>query len=299
MKSLSFSIVLAVCIPLGLPQVAQASDQTCTDPALPVGWAHDKLQDYFFAEFDQLHAEAIEAFGCSDPADPVLVARMMLLKAWRVSADKGSDAVDDYLPYLLAARALAPDLWLEGPAPEVQERWEAGGDPGMGTVSLQGLPKGFGLIVNGAPFKGSELPATAHILQVVDKGGDVVWARMFRVQVEQETALIFPAELRPGKAGGSPAVAGTAPVSSSGPRTGLLVTGLVVGASGGGAVGGTYAVARNTQEQSGAGTALKVGNTAGWGMILAGAALSTVAVLPRGTSVSVGPGSMVVQGQFK
>jgi hypothetical protein len=286
--------LIALVVGLVLPRPSFADDETtCQDPQWVYNYAKEDMEEYRIAAFDGKFLELMEAWGCHGPADPVMVARIFLLQAWRYSQDAQHDE-SVYAPFVWTARALAPEEWVDGPKAEVKALWESSKPPGFGKLVVSGLPKGGTLLIDGAKASGEKVAAGAHIVQVLDADGKVQKAWLIRIDPDRTQTVVMESES--GLQIGPQVI--EVRESKGINRAAFLGAGISTAVVGGGGVAASWAVAHKHDRDSGAGTALIVTNTAGWCMVGIGAGLTAIGLIPQGSKVSVGPGSILINGKF-
>lgn len=294
-----FSLLILV---LGSSAYAQ---EPCPDPDANLTWARDAVLQFGFAEADGYLLDAEEGFGCSAVATRRQAARVHLIRAARHDFD-GNAADRDR--HLASARAADPDYYEDKFGEDLKALWAGSTPEGAGTVAIPALPQGWSIWIDGVPSAQTDPLSTGpHLLQIGASQDKVAWAKGIEVRAGEVTTVGVPASLVPVVAEEAlvttPTAVGTTEshttLTKKKPKTGLLVTGILMTGVGTGAAVGTYFAARNVDKSDPSGTALLVGNTAGWGVAGVGLGVAVLGLTPRkSASVAFGDPAARKNGVF-
>ena len=145
--------------------------------------------------------EGMSRWSCGAVASPDSVARYWQLEAaiasLRGQADVASEA-------FATARAAAPWVWTERLGPALRAQWAAAPSPGSATVTVAGLPDGWGAWRDGAPLGAAPAwPAGPHLLQVGPSADRIAHSMRVDVFAGEGQRVRLPAAMSaPGRAVG-------------------------------------------------------------------------------------------------
>jgi hypothetical protein len=279
--------------------------------------AQSAIVAYRTAEADAALSQAVASVGCTPVDDAARLSALLRAYGARHFFDEDAQGADRYFA---AAKALddktfEDDLWKDA---ALRVWFKASASQwGRGMVASSGASRrGW---VNGVE---AGLPLeVAAVPQVVRDGSGHAWMVDVPMDGVARVALVDAAPpMTPPVVPDSPPVADKAvkpdekPVAATetvakpekavrsgrrGASAGTVLGSLGVALVGTGAAVGTWEAALYVDEASDMGTALKVGNAAGWGLAAVGLTWFGVGVaVGRPVSVGVSPGGLVVSGVF-
>lgn len=305
-------LAAALLVATFVPTSASAQSTKCDNPDWKLTAAEERINETQVAAAKENLVAAVQAWGCSERATTDQIARFYLLRAYAnvlASAIGEKDGIKKS-EFFVAARQADGDVWLDALGAVEKAVWQNAKPAGSAELKLVGVPENWTVLLNGrelARMKASDDPIEVrsgpHIIQLLDETGKPRWAT-YREDLPAGETLTFtpPADVIPDalrdafmKQYGEGGIVVSGGVKGIGWKVGGPVT-MAVGA---GAIATTFALARDTPKRTGAGTALTVGNTAGWVVAAGGAAILTVGLLKqKNVSVGIGPNHLRIGGRF-
>ncbi len=178
------------------------------NPCAPVGPAVEAavsaVVSVDFAAADRAVAEATAGAGCGPALSPDAIARLWLVSG-AVRSFQGR--ADEARAAFAAARAVAPDVWIDRLGEPLRAQWAAASPAGLADITLAGIPTGWVVTVDGGPPPTGRWRAGPHLVQAGPPGADVQLARHLDVFAEEAQVI----QLVAGEAG----TVAVAPASSA------------------------------------------------------------------------------------
>lgn len=182
---------LCISMLLGLA-LASPSYAACEDPATVVRNAESDIESFYLADAERYTDQAIEAFGCSPAADPLLLARLWQARGM-VLYLQGNDATLE----LAASKALNAEGWNKNYGAKPQAVFDGASVGGSGGVRLKGAHANDWIAIDGRKNADTKsLTAGPHLLQV-GRSDVAYYAKAINVLDGDTITIAVPEDLRP------------------------------------------------------------------------------------------------------
>ncbi len=174
-----------------------AHGEPCENPEWIANEVEEYIANYMLDEALAALERADTSWGCSDVANPAVLARLYLAQG-AVSYFM-EEPLQSRLGFMAAYRT-APEVWTSFYGEDARALYDAqAAMPALsdGTIKFLPVPVGYNVYIDGAPLgESSGVQAGLHLVQIEIPDGDMVFAE--RLTVLESSEVLVATGLRPG-----------------------------------------------------------------------------------------------------